>query len=185
MKLTNRLLIASPAMDDLLFRHSVIYLCEHKKDGAMGIMINRPTDTSVAEVIANINFMMAESRSFPPNSVIFMGGPVALDQGFVLHSRCVPAFERSIEVGNDIWLTYSPDALRTLGLAHEPENYLVTLGCCTWQEQQLEEEIRQNMWLLADASTEIIFKQPYHQRWESAVRSLGVTPEKLMRGGHA
>lgn len=185
-QLHHHLLIATPAMDDPFFQRSVIYLCEHNDDGAMGLMLNRMTDTSIAELVSKINFMMADNRRVDSDAVVLLGGPVNLDKGFVLHSKCIPPFERSEAISSDIWLTSSLDVLETLGKPNAPEHYLVTIGCCSWSAGQLEAEIRQNMWLVAPCDARILFDTPYAQRWQSAVALLGISASDLsMEGGRA
>ncbi|MBE2894411.1 YqgE/AlgH family protein [Spirabiliibacterium falconis] len=179
----HHLLIATPAMDDPFFRESVIYLCEHNSDGAMGLMLNRITDTSIAELVSKMNFMMADKREIADNAMVLLGGPVSLEKGFVLHSKCIPPFQRSDAIGHDIWLTSSMDVLETLGKANAPEHYLVAIGCCSWAAGQLEAEIRQNMWLVAPFEQRILFDTPYQERWQSAVELLGIAPEDLAYQG--
>ncbi|MBV7388559.1 YqgE/AlgH family protein [Pasteurellaceae bacterium TAE3-ERU1] len=182
-QLQHHLLIATPAMDDPFFQRSVIYLCEHDDDGAMGLLLNRMTDTSIAELVSKMNFMMADDRRVEPNAVVLLGGPVNLDKGFVLHSKCIPPFEHSEAISPDIWLTSSLDVLETLGRPNAPEHYLVAIGCCSWSAGQLEDELRHNMWLVAPCDERILFDIPYGQRWQSALALLGISPEDLSQEG--
>ena len=179
MKLQGHFLLAMPGMDDPFFKHSLIYLCEHNQEGSMGIMLTRSTNMSVAEIVAKMNFLIADQRDYRHDDVVLVGGPVSVERGFILHSKCIPAFQHSVAVSDQIWLTTSADVLQTVGRADAPEKYLVALGCCTWRPDQLEQEIADNAWLVIDGNEHLLFDVHYDHRWLEASRSLGIEPSYL------
>ncbi|KGQ69723.1 hypothetical protein OA57_10470 [Chelonobacter oris] len=186
MKLQDRFLLAMPGMDDPFFKNALIYLCEHNEQGSMGIMLTRTTELSVAEIIAKMNFLIADQRHYQQDDVVLIGGPVSVERGFILHTKCVPPFQHSVAVSDQIWLTTSADVLQTIGRPDEPEKYLVALGCCTWRSGQLEQEIADNAWLVLEPSEHLLFDVPHDRRWLEANRSLGFEPTHLTAlAGHA
>ncbi|TNG96084.1 YqgE/AlgH family protein [Pasteurellaceae bacterium USgator11] len=186
MKLQDHFLLAMPGMDDPFFKHALIYICEHNSEGAMGIMLTQVTDLSVAEIIAKMNFLIADQREYRQDDIVLMGGPVNLERGFILHSKCIPAFEHSYAVSDQVWMTTSADVLQTIGRADAPEKYLVALGCCRWRAEQLEQEIADNVWLVLESNPRLLFDVPYDRRWLEANRTLGFEPTHLTAlAGHA
>lgn len=186
MKLQDHFLLAMPGMDDPFFKNSLIYLCEHNEEGSMGIMLTRSTDISVAEIVAKMNFLIADQREYRSDDVVLIGGPVGVERGFILHSKCIPPFQHSFAVSDQVWLTTSADVLQTVGRADAPEKYLVALGCCTWRPEQLEQEIADNAWLVLEPSEHLLFDVPHDHRWLEANRSLGFEPTNLTaHAGHA
>ncbi len=179
MQLKNYFLIAMPQLDDPLFKQSVVYLCEHNDQGAMGIIINKPSDISVAEVCSRVNFMMAEPRYFSTQSVL-AGGPTHLENGFILHPKTQYSFNHSYALDGDLMLSTSIDVLEAIGTEKAPEKFLVALGCASWSPQQLEQEIANNDWLVTKADQAILFDTPYPARWTKATESLGIKMENLM-----
>lgn len=181
--LTNHFLIAMPQLADPNFFHSVTYICEHNDDGAMGIIINRPLDIGLAEILDHIDIQGNEKTL--EDQIIFMGGPVQPERGFVIHS---PAreWESSLMVTDDIGVTTSRDILTAIANDQGPENFVIALGYAGWASGQLEQELKQNSWLSGPATKEILFEAPYQQCWEAAASSLGVDVN-LISGdtGHA
>lgn len=173
MNLQGQLLIATPDMDDDYFNRAVIYICDHNEQGAMGLMINSPTDLSVMELLAKMDFMMANDRSYAKDQLVLNGGPVAQERGFILHTPIHIPLLHNYPVSNEICLTTSGDILDTFGRAESPEKFLVCLGCCTWKSGQLEEEIARNYWLVSDANNHILFDEPYLERWVNAYQLMG------------
>lgn len=172
--LQGKLLIATPDMNDDYFDRAVIYICEHNDQGAMGLMINSPTDLSVMELLAKMDFLMANERNYSKDQLVLSGGPVSQDRGFILHTRTATPLLHSYETANDIVLTTSGDILETFGRADSPEHFIVCLGCCTWKAEQLENEIANNYWLVAPVSEQILFKTGYLDRWTEAFELLGI-----------
>ena len=180
--LSNQFLMAMPGMVDGEFAGTVIYLCEHSPKGALGLVINRPTDLSVAGLLEKIDLKL--EIALPQNAAVYFGGPVHTDRGFVLHS---PAgrFSSSIQLGQ-LALTTSRDVLQAVAQGNGPEKLLVTLGYSGWGAGQLESEIAQNAWLTVPASAEVIFATPPEDRYAAALKLLGIDPVMLSGvAGHA
>lgn len=182
--LSNHFLIAMPALDDENFTHSVTYICEHTKEGAMGITINRPSDILLEEVLnqSHINLIRPEIGQ----EVIFYGGPVHTDRGFILHNRSDREWESSLDITGNLQLTSSKDILKAIANDEGPEEHLISLGYAGWGSGQLEYEIANNFWLSCPASRDIIFHTPVDKRWESAASLLGIDLQLLSNdAGHA
>jgi putative transcriptional regulator len=173
--LQDKFLIATPDMDDDYFDRSVIYICEHNDTGAMGLMISAPTDLSVMELLAKMDFMMAGERDYSKDQMVLSGGPMNQDRGFILHTTTPQTFIHSYPVSESFTLTTSGDILDTFGTEQSPEKFIVCLGCCTWRADQLEQEIAQNMWLVAPSDEKILFETGYLDRWSEANELLGIT----------
>lgn len=177
--LRNQFLVAMPNMVGGEFDHSVTLLAEHNPDGAMGLVINRPTDLALQDMLAHMGI---EHAGLPEGRPVFWGGPVQPERGFVLH-RPVGDWDATLQLGDDLAITTSKDILEALGRGEGPEEYLVMLGYAGWGGGQLEDEIRQNSWLNTPADTGIIFLTPTADRWTAATRLLGLDPSNL--SGHA
>lgn len=183
LDLTNHFLIAMPSMDDPNFSQSVTYVCEHNDEGAMGIVINRPLDVSVAEVLDQLEI---EGKAGQQNSdPVYSGGPVLSERGFILH-RPHGKWESSLNVTSDIAVTTSKDILGALGAGIGPEESIFALGYAGWGAGQLEAEMSENTWLSAPANIDILFRVPPERRWVEAARLIGIDP-RLISGssGHA
>ena len=180
--LSNQFLMAMPGMVDGEFAGTVIYLCEHSPKGALGLVINRPTDLSVAGLLEKIDLKL--EIALPQNAAVYFGGPVHTDRGFVLHSPA-GSFSSSIQLGQ-LALTTSRDVLQAVAQGNGPEKLLITLGYSGWGAGQLESEIAQNAWLTVPASAEVIFATPPEDRYAAALKLLGIDPAKLSGvAGHA
>lgn len=180
--LSNQFLMAMPGMVDGEFAGTVIYLCEHTPKGALGLVINRPTDLSVAGLLEKIDLKL--EIALPQNASVYFGGPVHTDRGFVLHSPA-GSFSSSIQLGQ-LALTTSRDVLQAVAEGNGPEKMLVTLGYSGWGAGQLESEIAQNAWLTVPANAEVIFATPPEDRYAAALKLLGIDPAMLSGvAGHA
>jgi len=167
----NHFLVAMPSLIDSFFYHSVIYLCEHDEEGAMGIIINRPTRIMLSELL---NHLRLENKTdWVSHYAVLFGGPVQKDQGMVLHDGG-DHWKSTLEISDGIFLTTSSDILQQLGGETGPKNALVSLGYAGWEAGQLEQEIADNSWLVVPADRELLFKTPPGQRWEAAAKLLGV-----------
>lgn len=187
MNLTNHFLIAMPGLTDPYFSHSVIYVCEHNSDGAMGIVVNAPIDITIEKMLKQVEIeaVYPTVKNESLNKLVFNGGPVAEDRGFILHKR-KDKYESSIVMSSDLALTSSRDILSVLGTEAEPEDYIVALGYAGWEAGQLEYEISQNSWLTIEADPDVIFKTPIQYRWQKAVKIMGINPVHLSnQSGHA
>lgn len=179
----NQLLIAMPALDDSYFNKTVTYICEHNEEGAMGLIINLPINLTLNELLAHID---ADVESNPlMKQKVLTGGPVSGQRGFVLHSPQT-CWKNSLPLTNDVMITTSKDILMALGTDQAPEKFLVTLGYAGWGPGQLEEEIKENTWLVAQADGDILFNTPIEQRWKKATERLGIDLAHLSSEiGHA
>lgn len=182
--LRNQFLVAMPGMVDGNFDHSVTFLCEHNADGALGLVVNRPTDLHLRDMLAHMEIdhdKLDSDASLP----VFWGGPVHPERGFVLHSPS-GAWESSMPVGDDLNLTTSKDVLSAIGQGEGPRRYLVALGYAGWGPGQLEAEILQNAWLNTPSDAQILFDLPIEKRWVAAARLLGIDVHLLSgEAGHA
>ncbi|PSV26569.1 MULTISPECIES: YqgE/AlgH family protein [unclassified Photobacterium] len=187
MNLTNHFLVAMPTMQDPQFKQSVIYLCEHNNEGAMGIIINQPIDISIADMLEQIEVERKLPVADPISleSLVLNGGPVSEDRGFVLHTT-KGEYSSSLPVNNELAVTTSLDILSELGTAQAPNQFLVALGYAGWDAGQLEQELVDNNWLTIEADDTIIFSTPIDERWHKAIEKLGFTPANLSLDiGHA
>jgi putative transcriptional regulator len=180
--LSNQFLMAMPGMVGGNLAGTVIYVCEHSQKGALGLVINRPTDLTLSSLLEKIdlNLEIAPGGDTP----VFFGGPVQTDRGFVLHTPA-GAYSSSIKLG-EMALTTSRDVLEQAAAGHGPQQMLVTLGYAGWGAGQLENELAQNAWLSVEADAHIIFDVPPEQRYPAALKLLGIDPIMLAGvAGHA
>lgn len=169
--LQNHFLVAMPNLIDTFFYQSVVYICEHNEDGAMGLIINRPTQVMLPELLGHLN--ISNRSEIAVNTPVLFGGPVEKAQGMVLHTK--PAnWKSSIEVADNIFITTSVDVLETIGTNDGPEDALIMLGFASWEKGQLEEELSENSWLTVPANHDIIFNTPADKRWHAAANILGI-----------
>jgi putative transcriptional regulator len=181
--LEKQMLIAMPGMLDSNFAGSVTLLCQHNDSGAIGITINRKSDFSLGEILAQLQ-IDCKSDNIREMAVL-EGGPVAPDRGFVLHSP-FEGFDSSMPVGPDIMVTTSRDALAAIANGEGPEKFVVALGYAGWTGGQLEVEMRANAWLSVEAGSDIVFDMPLTTRFDGALDRLGIKVDRLHReGGHA
>jgi putative transcriptional regulator len=183
MDLTNQFLIAMPSMEDPNFDRTVVYVCEHSDKGAMGVVINRPMELTLANLFDKIDLRL-EIAPWRDEPVLY-GGPVQTERGFVLHA---PAgnYGSTLAVSEDIGLTTSKDVLEAVAGGKGPARLLVTLGYSGWAAGQLERELAHNGWLNVKADTRVIFDTPWPARFDAALRLLGVDPLHLAsQTGHA
>ena len=170
MNLTNHFLLALPTLHEDYFAASLTYICQHSDDGAMGIVVNRPCDISVLELLNQLN--LNPQRHWVDHPVI-AGGPVSTDRGFMLFAG-VEAYESSLTVADGVHLTSAFDSLRTVANDEGPEKFMIALGYAGWVGGQLESEIARNVWLTVEADPQILFDQPYEKRLDAAASLLGI-----------
>ena len=181
--LQNHFLIATPALMDSFFYHSVVYLCEHNEHGAMGLIINRPTQVMLPDLLSQLS--ISNQSEQVANTPVLFGGPVEKGQGMVLHNGH-DHWKTTVELGDNIYLTTSTDILATLGTADGPSQSLVTLGYAGWTEGQLEQELADNSWLTVPANDRILFNTPPDKRWQAAAELLGIDINLISNtSGHA
>ena len=160
--LTNQLLIAMPTLGDPNFHRTVTLVCEHNKDGALGIVINRPMDLRMKEIFEQLD--LAEPGEDISQRSVLNGGPVAQERGFVLH-RPARKWDSMLRISDEIGVATSRDILAAIADGDGPSESLVALGYAGWMAGQLEAEMQANAWLNAPASAEIVFDMPFNARW--------------------
>ncbi|GHE47333.1 UPF0301 protein [Camelimonas fluminis] len=183
------MLVAMPSMEDERFARSVIYICAHSEEGAMGIVINKPaTDLSLADLLLQLDIIEDASIRLPSASErvrVVRGGPVDAGRGFVLHTSDFSIDNSTLPIDDDICLTATVDILRAIARGDGPGNALVALGYAGWAAGQLENEIQANGWLNCPADPSLIFGGGEHT-YERALKLIGVDPARLSGdAGHA
>ena len=176
VNLTHHFLIAMPAMADPHFANALTYVCEHNREGALGIVVNKPIDMTLSALFEQIAIPLAD-RALCEAPVHF-GGPVQLDRGFVLH-RPLGNWQSTLAIHNGLGLTTSKDVLEAAGRGEGPKDMFVSLGYAGWQAGQLEEELAQNAWLTVEADPDVMFDLPAERRLPAAVRLLGIDISRL------
>ena len=180
--LSNQFLMAMPGMVSGDLAGTVIYLCEHSAKGALGLVINRPTELSLLGLLEKIDLKL--DITLNQNAAVFFGGPVQTDRGFVLHSLAED-YSSSIKLGS-LALTTSRDVLEAVAQGRGPDQLFVTLGYAGWGAGQLENELAQNAWLNVAAQPDIIFDIEPQARYTAALKLLGIDPVMLTgAAGHA
>ena len=170
-------LIASKSMPDPRFFKSVILLINFSSDGAMGIVLNRPNEISLEDVLKDMNVSQINPNT---NIPIFNGGPVSLDKGFLLHNSDI-ILEESIEInGTNCFLNSSKDALTLLCSGEVNGEVNLYLGCCGWSPGQLENELKSNDWIISKAQSDLIFDSNYTDMWEKAIEGIGFNIDNLI-----
>jgi len=171
VNLCGKLLIAMPGMGDPRFDKSVVYICAHSDDGAMGLVINKPTpEVTFAELLKQLEIEATGGR----DTGIYFGGPVELGRGFVLHSADYHLEDMTLQVDEQFGMTATRDVLTDIAQGNGPQQVLLALGYSGWGGGQLESEIQQNGWLTCDATTEVVFDVPDADKWTAALKLLGV-----------
>jgi len=170
--LTGKLLIAMPDMGDPRFDRSVIYMCAHSDEGAMGLILNKPTgDVWMSDLFEQLEI---ETGAATPRRMVHFGGPVETGRGFVLHSDDYLSSIASLEVAPGIAMTATLDVLEDIAAGQGPRQFRMMLGYAGWGPSQLEGEIAQNGWLTCDATDALVFGTAPDALWQAALRTLGV-----------
>ena len=188
INLTHHFLIAMPGLDDAAFAKSVIYLCEHTERGALGLIINKPSDINLKGLFAKVELPLR--REDLSEALVFHGGPVQTERGFVLHESMMPGHESvyasTMSIPGGLEMTTSKDVLEALSTGAGPRRVFVSLGYAAWGEGQLESEISDNSWLTVPADMGVIFDTPVGERYEKAMLLLGLQSWMLSpEAGHA
>lgn len=184
MDLTGKLLIAMPGMGDPRFHRSVIFMCAHSDDGAMGLIVNKPApDLTFADLLQQLEI---EPDGAAPGPRVYLGGPVENGRGFVLHSSEYAAASSTLQVDKGFGMTATLDILTDIASGGGPAQALLALGYSGWGPDQLEGEIQRNGWLTCDADPDLVFGTPDDDKWGAALAKLGVDA-RLLSGsaGHA
>lgn len=196
INLTHHFLIAMPGLEDATFSRSVVYLCEHNARGALGLVINKPSDINLKGLFGKVDLPLR--RDDLCTAPVFHGGPVQTERGFVLHEPFTepvtdqgqdsnePAYAATLTIPGGLEMTTSKDVLEALSTGAGPRRVLITLGCAAWGQGQLESELADNSWLTVDADPSVIFDTPVEQRYDRALKLLGLEAWMLSReAGHA
>ncbi len=206
INLTHHFLIAMPSLEDEAFAKSVVYVCEHSERGALGLVINKPSDLSMTGLFEKVELPL--HRQDLVNAPVLQGGPVHTERGFVLHDAMVldaPAQEAqalsavsskdeaqesvyasTMTIPGGLEMTTSKDVLEALSIGAGPKRVLISLGYSAWGEGQLESELAENSWLTVGADTSVMFDTPVEQRYARAMKLLGLEPWMLSNDvGHS
>lgn len=179
--LTGRMLIAMPGMGDPRFEHSLVYMCAHSDEGAMGLIVNKPSgDVTMAGLLEQLS--IAPEPGLDMRHVHF-GGPVEMGRGFVLHSADYRSELTTLQVDGQFYMTGTLDVLENIARGEGPEQWMAMLGYAGWGPGQLEEELSQNAWLVCDATPELVFGTIDASKWQAALESLGISAHLLSAEG--
>lgn len=171
-----------PGLTGTYFGETLTYVCEHNAEGAMGIIVNRPSGVSLLELLSQLGM---DTGDLGPDIPVLEGGPVGQERGFLIHATD-QRFERSLTLTDELMLSTAREALEAIAAGEGPERYLIALGYAGWDAGQLEREIAENAWLTCPASTDILFDVPYPDRIQKAADSLGIDYSLLSgQAGHA
>lgn len=182
--LNNQLLVAMPSLLDPNFSQSVALVCEHTSRGALGIVINRPLEMKMSEVLEQLALTSDDTRL--REMPVLRGGPVQNDRGFVLHRPSPQEWDSTLPVSDTLHVTTSRDVLAAMARGAGPAQAVVALGYAGWDAGQLEEEVLQNAWLTVPCDESLIFELPFEQRWQAAARLLGVDLSRIsLQAGRA
>lgn len=185
------MIVAMPGMADDRFARSVIYICAHSSDGAMGIVVNHPAQkVSFSEILVQLDVLAADDLIRLPASIeavpVVKGGPVETGRGFVLHSDDYFVDNSTLPIDDGIALTATLDVLRAIAKGNGPQKAMLALGYAGWSPGQLESEIQANGWLNCPADTGLIFDPGLEAKYTRALRKIGVDPSMLSgQAGHA
>ena len=177
LSLKGKLLVAMPSIGDDRFSRSVILVCAHEPDYAMGIVLNNPVPhVTVPDILEQLE---VKTEIEVPNERVLDGGPVGNDRGFVLHSSDYHSEGSTLSVSEDCSLTATRDVLVALASSHPPERSTLALGYSGWGAGQLEYELRENAWLVGPATHDIVYGLDHEEKWDRAIELMGVDAGKL------
>ena len=175
--LNGQLLIAMPGMGDPRFEKSVIFMCAHSEDGALGLIVNKPSpELALSTLLQQLDIDVGEPKR---NIRVHFGGPVENGRGFVLHSGDYSGNDSTLQVDDAFGMTATLDVLEDIARGTGPNSALLALGYSGWGPGQIEAEILQNGWLTCDAQPELVFGSDDSRKWEAALKTLGVDPLSL------
>ena len=192
INLTNHFLIAMPGLQDSIFGKSVVYVCEHSERGALGLVINKPSDINLKALFDRVDLPLM--RPDLVNVPVFQGGPVQTERGFVLHEAIFAEAHKPLEsvyaatmtIPGGLEMTTSKDVLEAISTGAGPGKVLISLGYSAWGQGQLESELGENSWLTVDADRSVIFDTPIAQRYDRALMLLGLQAWMITgEAGHA
>lgn len=178
INLTNHFLIAMPAMEDEVFGRSVVYMCEHSEKGALGLVVNKPSDIRISNLFDKVELPL--DRPDLASQPVYHGGPVQTERGFVLHDAVAgeataeSVYASTLSIPGGLEMTTSRDVLEALSSGAGPKRVFVSLGYASWGQGQLESELAENSWLTVEARSDIIFDVPIERRYDAALALLGL-----------
>ena len=178
INLTNHFLIAMPAMEDEVFGRSVVYMCEHSEKGALGLVVNKPSDIRISNLFDKVELPL--DRPDLASQPVYHGGPVQTERGFVLHDAVAgeaaaeSVYASTLSIPGGLEMTTSRDVLEALSSGAGPKRVFVSLGYASWGQGQLESELAENSWLTVEARPDIIFDVPIERRYDAALALLGL-----------
>lgn len=183
--LSGQLLVAMPGASDTQFERSVVYVCAHSADGAMGIVINRPAEhLSFVDLLRQLDLIPEDKAiNVPPKlkyMSVFVGGPVETGRGFVLHSADYFSTDSTMTIDGSVCLTATIDILRAIAQGSGPDKSLLALGYAGWAPGQLESEIQANGWLTCPGDAELVFDPRVEEKYSLALAKMGVDPSFLV-----
>jgi len=191
MYLNAQMLLAMPSIGDSRFERSLIYICAHSKEGAMGIVVNKSADEiTFPELLERLHIMPEENRinvrPATKDILVHFGGPVETGRGFVLHSADYFSDDATLPIDENTGLTATIDVLRAIAKGNGPRRSMLALGYAGWGPGQLEQEIQSNGWLNCDADEQLLFGTDLNGKYEAAMAKIGITPGQLTsQSGHA
>lgn len=178
-------LVAAPGLKDPSFRESVVLLVDHRDEGSLGFVVNRPADVSFQNVLEDLE--LVEENGDAPDVPVLVGGPVAPHTGWIVYDprlRSVPE-EARIDVSAHVQVSASKAVLEALARASDGERHLLVLGYAGWGAGQLDEEFKEGSWIPVDLNASVIFDTPYEDRWSAALQQLGIDPRQMVGAGLA
>lgn len=182
-QLGGQLLLALPTLGDPRFRGSVVLMCEHGEEGALGLIVNHPMQLQLGTVLKQLN--LPEAGTEVASRPVFSGGPVETQRGFVIHDA-PGRFADSLDLGDHLAVSSSEQILQAIGEGRGPNRFLIVLGYAGWGPGQLEAELRENAWIPVPATPELIFDTSIKDRWRQAAIQIGIDPLQLSsESGHA
>lgn len=176
--LGGRILIAMPGIGDPRFERAVILMCAHSSDYALGIAVNRPVDgLSLSDLLERLGVKSNVNRI---EQSVLVGGPVERERGFVIHTSDFKTSESTLPVTSDLSMTPTREVLEAMAdVDRRPRCSVLALGCAQWGSGQLEQEIRDSVWLACDADEALIFDDDHDTKWTRALAKIGVRPDHL------
>tara|TARA_A100001015_G_scaffold294005_1_gene371281 strand:+ start:923 stop:1492 length:570 start_codon:yes stop_codon:yes gene_type:complete len=186
--LTGKCLLATPQLANSNFKEAVVFIIEDNTDGSMGIVINKISDCQTKDFFKSLKVKASILKSEQKKPIIHCGGPIEQEHGFIIHSTCEQdLWQTTIHKSSNIGVTVSKDIIKSIANGSGPKDYFISLGCAGWEPGQLQEEINDNLWLLAPFNSEILFNTPVKSRYEKTAQSIGIKKISLLTTevGHA
>ena len=177
INLKNHFLLAMPNLLDARFKNSLIYLCEHSEDGAMGLIVNHRNTIKLEKIFNQLEIQYKSEIKFLPT---LKGGPMSEDRGFVLHTNDSKTWESTNEISSDVCISTSKDILRDIAIGGGPKESIIILGYSSWTAGQLERELSENSWLTLPSNNDILFRTSPEKKASKAAKLIGFDLNKLM-----